>query len=59
MTEKKSEEKTPPPAAGMVRVKIWTDGVFSSLGEHRKGAIVDIPEEDAKILIDGEHAQKC
>lgn len=59
MSEDVKPEKKPKPEKGLTRVKIWVDGVWSSIGEHRKGEVVDIPEEDAKVLIEKEFAQEC
>ena len=47
------------PENGLIRVKIWVDGTFSSLGKHSKGDVVDLPEADAKILCEREFAQEC
>lgn len=42
---------TPPaPAVGLVRGVIMEDGVFSSLGVHKKGEKVEIPESDVVAL---------
>jgi hypothetical protein len=56
------EKSVPVPETGKTgttRVKIWVDGVWSSLGEHRKGEVVELPDDDAKLLVEREMAQEC
>lgn len=60
--EKKATAKPAPVAApipeGHTRVKIWVDDCFSSVGRHKKGEIIDLPDDDAALFIEKELAQE-
>ena len=42
----------PPPAPATIRCRVIVPNVWSSLGKHLRGDIVDIPADEARVMDD-------